>query len=388
MINKEKAREFFRQRKLICFAIGFIAVILLIVITRNSEPSYQGKTASEWLDYSFHSGSSSAVRDAFNSMGKDAILFIARELDADDSDSTDRMLIWLDAKMGWKIAPAPAKTRKLEAMLWLEHLSRLEVDELAHATPLLLKLIDHPDVELKVAAAACIGLTRGHPDLVIPKMLSLLKAPEPKLRALALNALARYPAARTAVKPQLPSLLKDNNRIVFLSASYAVKELAPEELNTWLSPRITQLLRSPFANDQKYAIWALAWHHPDDLENLERVITLMTKQHSNTRSIAHSELTRLGMAGKLSSAMVDRVLDATISDLENDEWITRTQAHSDLQKWGNRATNALPKLTQLYLESKVGHKNHDHGILGNTILRVSPEKAKELNIVYTEPRDP
>lgn len=388
MINKERARAFIRQHKLICFAVGFVAAIVLIALTRTSEPSYQGKTASEWLEYSFHSGSSSAVRNAFNSMGKDAILPIAKELEADDSHFKDRMLRWLATKTGWNIAPAQAKTRRLEAMVWLEHLGLLEVDNLAHATPYLLKQLDHPDMEIRIEAADCVGLTRGYPDLVIPKMLDLLKSPEPKLRSCALNALARYPAAKSDVKPLLLSHLNDSNRMVFLNASYAVKELAPEELNTWLSPRVSQMLQSSNVGDQKFAIWALAWHHPADLANLDRVFTLMTNRNNGARSAAHSELTRLGMTGKLPVAMVERVIDATISDLEDDEQVTRTQACSFLQEWATRATNALPKLLELYLGSKAGNNYYDRGRLGNTILRISPSKAKELGIVYTEPHDP
>src|SRR5690348_9358947 len=80
--SKTATPRFTKKRIALCAAVVlFAAVIGLLVANHDSTPmpSYQGKTAREWM-YDHSRGIGSPRYDAFRAMGSNAIPFLVHEL--------------------------------------------------------------------------------------------------------------------------------------------------------------------------------------------------------------------------------------------------------------------------------------------------------------------
>jgi len=195
VINKERARELSRQHKLIRLSFGLIVILLLLALIRDREPSYQGHTASEWMEGVPQSKSVAEMeqtRVAFQAMGKDAVLFFARELQAETSDFERLYLSLVHKIAGKKPGHDTAPYRRLRAASRLQTLQRYGWLDISPAIPALLKQLDHPDPSLRMACASTLSSISTQSELIVPKLIPLLSSPETPLRSYTLAALSQH----------------------------------------------------------------------------------------------------------------------------------------------------------------------------------------------------
>ena len=88
------------QRKLLLALIAFVVlVVLLISFLLPREPTYQGKTASQWLEIRFENSSATPsdrknAREAIRQMGSNAVPILLKKLVTGDSDTHPIATFW------------------------------------------------------------------------------------------------------------------------------------------------------------------------------------------------------------------------------------------------------------------------------------------------------
>ncbi len=388
MINKEKPREFFRQHKLICFAISFIAAILLVALTRNSEPSYQGKTASEWLNVKWNGQAEfdAALAErkiAFDAMGKKAVMHFARELSAGDS-LFEQALEKLNRKLGrTKKGQASFMERKMAASNNLQFLGNHKLADLSPIVPDLIKLANHPSAKVRNNCLSILEYCHSHEELVVPAMKNLLNSADVGTSIRAARVLANYPSSSEIARNHFKHLLNHTNSGVFLHVSLIVKDIAPDQRAAWLTPYYALHLRNPDSAWRTDALHSLTMAYPEDSENMRYATNLLHDPDPRVRAVAIDCFSKLANSQPQYLPLpASHVLDICITSLDDSSEYLRNEALIEIaHTWESKATNALSKLEQLYKSPT----NFSGGIfnraeIGKIIQRISPEKAKELGI--------
>jgi hypothetical protein len=389
VINKEKAREFFRQHKLICFAFGFIILFLLAVPIRDREPSYQGKTATEWTSFGKWETQAeldailAEKRTAFNTMGEGAVLYFAKELSAGQS-VIEQTFEKLNRKLnGNNKNQRSAKERREKAV---EALKLIGVNKLANlnpSTPYLLKQINHPSDQYRNDCLSVLTYCNSHESQVVPKMLSLLNSKNDTTSARAALVLANYPSSRETALDYFKNLLDHTNSITFLRASLTIKKEFPERKAEWLGPKHTLHLRNTNAAWRIRALDSLIMAYPEDSENMSYATNLLRDPEPGVRAAAINRFSSLAdQQPQYLPMSASHFLDICIASIEDSSEIVRKRALNELMyTWKEKATNALPKLEQLYNSPTNFSSNlFNQAEIGKAIQHISPEKAKELGI--------
>jgi hypothetical protein len=388
MINKEKAHEFFRQHKLICFAVIFIAVMLLVVITRNSEPSYQGKTASEWLNMRWNGQAEfdaalAERKTAFDAMGEKAVMHFARELSAGDS-FFEQTLEKLNRKLGrTQKGQASFMERKMAASNNLQFLGTHKLADLSPTVPHLLKLASHSSAKVRNNCLSILEYCHSHEELVVPAMKNLLNSADVVTSIRASRVLANYPSSSEIARNHFKHLLNHTNSGVFLHVSLIIKDIAPDQRAAWLTPKHSLHLRNPDSAWRTHALYSLTLAYPEDSENMRYATNLLHDPDPRVRAVAIDCFSKLANSQPQYLPLpASNVLDICIASLDDSSEFVRNKALIEIaHTWESKATNALPKLEQLYKSPT----NFSGGIfnraeIGKIIQRISPEKAKELGI--------
>lgn len=298
MINKEKTGAFLRQHKLICFAISFIAVILLVVLTRNSEPSYQGKTASEWLNMRWNGQAEldAALAErkiAFDAMGTKAVMHFARELSAGDS-FFEQALENLSRKLGRpKKGQSSFMERKLAASNNLLFLGQHKLADLSPSVPYLMKQLNHSSDAFRNNCFSALEFCQSQEKLVVPKMINLLGSTNISVSAHAALVLAYYPSSKETALAYFKNLLDHTNSSTFLRASLTINNIAPERKAEWLGPKHTLHLRNTNTAWRIRALDSLIMAYPEDSENMRYATNLLHDPEPGVRAAAINRFSSL-----------------------------------------------------------------------------------------------
>jgi len=388
VINKERARAFIRQHKLICFAVIFIAVILLVVLTRNSEPSYQGKTASEWLNMRWNGQAEldaalAERKTAFDAMGEKAVMHFARELSAGDS-FFEQALEKLNRKLGHPKKSRPSfADRKFSAAENLQFLGKHKLADLSPSVPYLIKQLNHPSDTFRNSCFSALEYCQSQEKLVVPKMINLLGSTNISVSAHAALVLANYPSSKETALAYFKNLLDPTNSRIFLRASLTIKNIAPGRKAEWLSPKHTLHLRNTNALWRIHTLDSLIMAYPEDSENMRYATDLLHDPEPGVRAAAINRFSSLANYQPQYLPMsASHILGICIASLDDPSEIVRKSALNELAyTWKETATNALPKLEQLYNSpANLSSKLFNQADIGKAIQRISPEKAKELGI--------
>jgi len=100
------------------------------------------------------------------------------------------------------------------------------------AIPLLLHDLQQPNHFIRERAADALGNLHIESQLVVPALTNLLEDPSPSARYLALASLGRFEAEARSALPAIYLLLDDQDEVIRNAATNAVRQIAPEALNS------------------------------------------------------------------------------------------------------------------------------------------------------------
>jgi len=186
--------------------IGLVVLVALVGmalwLARNPEPSYQGRTASAWLDLQEIPGAGREhVIAGFKAMGRDAAPFLARELEWKPTWLYDRLwaLKYRSRLPAWLKQRIPeSKDRRASAALVFPNLG----PDAEPALPTLLRLFrtEDPDEKVRYGVCATLGALGERIDFMVPELTQSLIDGRPHSRGLCADLLADIgPKAKAAV---------------------------------------------------------------------------------------------------------------------------------------------------------------------------------------------
>src|SRR5581483_3177332 len=180
--------------------IVLVLVLLLgclaIAIFRAREPRYQGRTLSEWIKaggeardklWMPHMGPTyqpdtdpdwQVASHAVKQMAPDAIPFLLRWAQANDSRLKIRLIEWLDDHPSYPYKVQHAGNRYLEAQLGFGLLG----NEAKPAWPVLIKWTSSTNQQLRFTAFLCLQATKPDKGIFLPVLLRLIHDPSKKIQ--------------------------------------------------------------------------------------------------------------------------------------------------------------------------------------------------------------
>lgn len=209
---------------LLCLVISaLVSWLLSAYFLRKSEPTYQGKTATAWLQEPLvpSEGEGPTLR-AFRSMGPRARPFLVKVLQKKDS-MVKRIYNGLchalpEALQRW--LPEVNSTAVIRARAaWV--LGQLG-DSSEHEVNALIVALKASAQEVRISAIVALMRIRPKPSLVLPALITLLDGNDDRMRLKALRMLSGIgPEARPAT-PVLERLLNDKHESIRLFAAEAL----------------------------------------------------------------------------------------------------------------------------------------------------------------------
>ncbi len=235
----------------ITFAVVFLAILGVCIWSAlpPREPSYKGRSLSDWLqDYYISFGvqkvESPAVDEAVRHIGTNAIPTLLRMLLARDS-RLKAASIWLLNQQNFvrmRITPAWEKNR--EANLAFEALGA----DAKNAVPDLVQIYGEKISEAsRVSTVESIGAIGPSAKSAIPSLLTGLKTTNDLVRRMTVWALGNIHSEPELVVPELVKRLHDPSQVIRL---FAAKALADYGTNaTSAVPTLIEMLNDPASRD-------------------------------------------------------------------------------------------------------------------------------------------
>ncbi|MGV3754839.1 MAG: HEAT repeat domain-containing protein [Verrucomicrobiota bacterium] len=372
------------RRKVAAVAGLALLVAFLLVYIFTLEPTYAGRTASEWAEILIIPNSADAnttrqAEKAFKEMGQDGIHSL---IDRFENGESERMLEFryrFKRLLGYRGSYHSARERKL---LCLEAFGRLGTNAVI-ATPLLLRNLDSPDREIVIRSATALQQTLGYEEQVVPKMLTLLVGQDRELVRSAIQTLRRYPGSKEKFLPLLQKMLSGPEPSVIGFACHTIKILAPADFETAAVPALTNNFLSPDPFLIIASLQALDSFQPPNQRLVDSVFPLL--KHTDYQARARA-IRLLGEWVNHDASSQHRRMEALtlcLAMLDDPEQEVRLSAAHALMNWGPDARKAIPKLSRLYHQAanNLGVKSEYH----NVVFRLDPELAFELQ---NPPRNP
>ena len=216
------------------------------------EPSYQGKTLTEWLDVLNHvkaSGSTEAAQAtaAIHAIGKDGLPTLVLMLQAHDSALKQKWMAWAQKKSWMNIHGRPAMKSRYLAMTGFEMLGPQAKD----AIPALAALLPDPNYGSDVAR--CLVMTGSE---AIPILRSGLSNVNASVRIACLAGLDSAGTNGFAALPAILPCLHDPNHDVRWGAVFCLRNFQHEEATVW--PALWQIAQQDQDNPVRIiAIWVM-----------------------------------------------------------------------------------------------------------------------------------
>jgi hypothetical protein len=96
------------------------------------------------------------------------------------------------------------------------------------ATPVLLAMLDDSDRELSLIAADSLSRFGCRPDVVVPKLIEMIRNSHGALRQYPLSVLSLYGQPARSAVPEVLTLLHDPEALISSTATNALKAIDPE----------------------------------------------------------------------------------------------------------------------------------------------------------------
>jgi HEAT repeat protein len=256
-------------RRWLIIAITFLsaAVFVLILSPTQSEPTFENKCLSEWLDRYAAPEERTNVARALASMGSNAIPCLLRKASVKDSSLAQRTKAILARArfFGFRYYPAhweheravrgfsllgplaQSAIPELERMLDRDQNASVAAPCLAGVGPLgisvLRKKLNHKNPNVRARVALALGDPQLVDENLDTELLALLKDSDPGVRARTARSLGFRKRSAETVVPALACLLDDANAQVRLDAAWALGHFGSG------ARRQLQVLKSKAAND-------------------------------------------------------------------------------------------------------------------------------------------
>lgn len=361
----------------------FVTFLLLaFILTR--EPTYAGRSASEWAEILIIPNSADAktakqAEKAFKEMGPEGIALLLDRLEHGESERMLTLRHRLKAFLGYRGTFYNAKERRLR---YIEALGTLGTNA-AVATPVLLRYLDSPDRDVVLRSATALQHTLGHENQVLPRMLTLLKGKDSELVQASIQTLRRYPGSKDQFLPILKNMIPGPDPAVIGFACHTIKVLAPADFETVAVPLLTNNFHSSDFVLITASLQALDSYQPPNRPLIDTLFPLLphTNQLVRAKSIRLlAEWVNHSSCGHHRREEALAVCQTLLDDPEED---VRLAAAHALMSWGTDARKAIPKLARLYYQS-----TNTYGAKAeyrNVVFRLDPELAFELQ---NPPRNP
>ena len=208
--------------------IGLVALVALVALwlARTPEPSWQGRSASAWLDLLDKSQDHwEEVKTAFRAMGREAAPFLARELEWKPSWLYYRLwgLKYRSPLPGWLKQHIPERRdHRISAAQVLPSLG----SDAEPALPVLLRMFREggQDASVRYGVCAALGALGDKLDFMVPELTQSLIDGRPHSRGLCADLLADIgPKAKAAV-PALEAAVKEGGWLA-RSAAWALLKI-------------------------------------------------------------------------------------------------------------------------------------------------------------------
>jgi hypothetical protein len=220
--------------------IGLLLVVTwLVFVIRSNEPSYQGETLSQWLDAlpdrQPELQGDSQWRRAFRHMGTNAIPFLLKRIQAEDSVLEAKLMDWAEKHDVSVVLPFKRSYfRQQRAAIGF----RLLGSQAMSAVPELVDLMKRGGESGWFAAYALSGIGQ---EAVLP-LAEALTNQAPEIRTSAASALCGLKDADgSSAVPNLIAVFSDTNRMTRLLAINALRHIGkrPDLVVPALSERLT-----------------------------------------------------------------------------------------------------------------------------------------------------
>jgi hypothetical protein len=193
------------KKKLFVLVAGLACAAAFFLLTRPAEPSFEGKTLTQWLPsfgkawMSTHLyAESPEAQRAIRGMGTNVMPFLLQQLCVHDSNLKRKLMAFSK-----KYSPVQLQwTRDADTY----HQSRCALDALdLRKSPLLLDLLRDKRPQVRSFAANALGKYGPDSAFALPELIIALSDSETAVRSRAAGALG---AIGVAARPSVPALLK------------------------------------------------------------------------------------------------------------------------------------------------------------------------------------
>jgi len=275
------------KTKVVLLLVGLVGLVTIVGIQfgmRQPEPSFEGKSLSEWLatlQYS-HTPKDLQASNAVYQMGTNILPFLRPMFHAHDSRFELMVKKWLSKQRLLKFNFIPANEKRerasracrvlgpkaqkylpeLTAMLdstnsvtaWCGYVAICDVKPGAQGIPELIRALTNASSQVRWVAASRLGKFR-EANSAIPWLSKCLEDPDAQVRLYAMKSLLELKADQSLVYPQIVSALNDTNANVRLQLVFQLGTLGSNALP--LKPMITERLHDTDASVRNAAQQAL-----------------------------------------------------------------------------------------------------------------------------------
>jgi HEAT repeat protein len=318
---------------------GVVLLTLAWFVSRLREPSYQGRTLTEWLkaDTHFYPGSDSEADRAIHHIGSNAIPTLVIYAAVKDSPMKIRILKWNNNLARFRL-PISSQFEKQELA---ETGFTVLGPDAKSAVPELIRLLRDDDGGVRSTAASCLGSIGPAAELAVP---DLIKVWQSALSAGHFNPDAAYalgeigPSAQAAI-PSLKAGLTNNSlfcRVVSqaalinihaISISPVIEQLKDTTNAHWgeavavasrcgtnaipAVPLFISFLNCTNENVQRNCLSILGKFHQDPDACIPAIVPFLNSKSDDLRQNAINALCRFGKAAEPAVPTLLRCLDDT-----------------------------------------------------------------------------
>ena len=316
--------------------LGIVLCGLALLALRPTEPSYQGRPISAWLDDMTTKGPTDYYK-AIENIGTNALPYAVRNLGRNDS-----------------------KWRKKYRELWPKFPKFLK------------QFLPQPKQNLQVVHGANVFSSIG-PD-AISQAITLLKHDSSTVRQAAAWGLGSLRRKSTAVNQAIPALietLRDPDRSVRFFATLTLKEMGADASNA--VPALAKIVGDNGVGTDQHsraaAAYALGKIGPTARNALPALKKALQEPSSYLRGQVAVAIWRIDSDAETTLPVLLQEMPRTIEDSKWD-WIIA------VGEMGPRAKEAIPQLTnELKQDKKVWIREH----IINALIKIDPEAAAKID---------
>jgi hypothetical protein len=276
-----------RRKRLILLACGILALAVLWQLLRDREPSYQGRTLSEWIDQTRQDGVENEIEEAriaIRAIGTNAIPTILKWISYEPSASRDRIAALVE-RLSPKLATRFIVHTERRASR-AQDVFYILGPELRSAIPELTQFARTSSNENR-AGRCTIALVCTGPE-ALPSVLTLVTNSSPNRRRWVLYRLVNFQNTEVGV-PLLIQYLDDNDPWI---AEMAMQILGGFDQSV-VFPSLTNALHSPSAQTRMHAVKCMLLIGPPASEAVPVLLPMLADPEHEVRLWTTNILVRL-----------------------------------------------------------------------------------------------